>query len=338
MPEVSIIILNWKGKDDTCKCIDSIYKSDYKDFEIILIDNDSQDDSLDIFRKRFTGNKFSNLHLIANKYNAGLAEGFNMGIRNSKGDYVFLLNNDTMLEMSCISELVKKIKSDKRIAIVSPKIKNLKAYGQRETSGAILNVLFQVIDVEKKDFETTMANGTAMLIRKSVFGKEPFVPEYFGNCEDIYISILARIKGYEIAINPNARLIHTGSVSVSKVPTLMSFHMDKNIILDYFILYNTSTIIRLLPLFVMMHSIVIMMAIFSGNFVQKIKADLWVIRNLGVIRRCRDAIKKQRRISDEKLILSSLSYKMPIRGLFGRFVNRVIKICLYIVGLRTRDM
>ena len=336
MPETSIVIINWKGRDDTYKCINSVCKSDYKNFEIILIDNDSGDGSVEFFRKKFPQKLFSNLRIIANPCNAGLAEGFNIGIRNSKGDFVFLLTNDTILEKLCLGELVKTIKSNLHTAIVSPKIKNLKAYGRKETSGAILNILFQVVDIPKKVSETSMANGTAMLLRKSSFQENPFIPEYFGNCEDVFISILAQIKGYKIAVNPKAGLIHTGSVSVSKVPDLMSFHMDKNFILNFFILYQVSTILRLLPVFIILQFLTMLNALFTGKFMHKAKSCFWIIKNLPLIPKYRKRIKSQRTISDSRLISSVLSSNLPVSGIMVGILNPLMRFYLIIFGFKTR--
>ncbi len=338
MSEVSIAILNWKGKEDTFECIQSIYKSSYKDFEIVIIDNNSEDGSVEFLKRKFPFSNFQNLKIIENDYNAGLAGGFNIGLEHCKGEFVVLLGNDTIVDEHWLEELVKEIKSDEKIAIAGSRIKNLVGYSGEETSGATLNVLFQVALKEKESNETTLASLTSLILRKKLFEDAPFIDEYFGNHEDVQLSILARLKGYKVTVTPKSFLIHKGGASVSKVPTLMSFHMDKNVILDFLILYQVSTILKLLPLFVIMHLSIIVNSFFTKHFFAKLKAYVWIIKNWRIIPKYRKVINRQRKISDKDLLKSAFTYKLPLSGRFGKILNSIVKAYLYIVGLRTKDM
>lgn len=107
-PKVAIIVLNWNGLNDTLECVESLKRSTYTNYEIIVTDNGSTDKSLEILKQRH-----SDLKYIDNKANLGYAEGNNRAIQYalSKGfDHLFILNNDTTISSNCIEELANAAK------------------------------------------------------------------------------------------------------------------------------------------------------------------------------------------------------------------------------------
>ena len=118
--KVTIILLNWNGKEDTIECLESLKHITYPNYEILLVDNGSTDGSVECFRERYPG-----MEIIENGENLGFAEGNNVGIRRAMdegADYVLLLNNDTVVDPEFLGELVKVGESDPKIGIVGPKI------------------------------------------------------------------------------------------------------------------------------------------------------------------------------------------------------------------------
>ena len=89
---VSIIIINWNGLQHLEKCLPSIFKTTYPEYEVILVDNGSTDDST-----KFIRTNFPQIKIVQNNENLGFAEANNIGFENSCGEYIFLLNNDVIL-------------------------------------------------------------------------------------------------------------------------------------------------------------------------------------------------------------------------------------------------
>ncbi|MDP3066368.1 MAG: glycosyltransferase family 2 protein [Methanobacteriaceae archaeon] len=157
IPRVSIVILNWNGWEDTIECLESVYQIEYSNFDVLLVDNHSEDDSLEQIRAYCSGklevksdffdynsdNKplkveehgddeglqnvdKSDLIIIKNDENYGFPGGNNVGIRfaldNLNPHYVLLLNNDTVVDKKFLNELVNNGESNKKIGIIGPKI------------------------------------------------------------------------------------------------------------------------------------------------------------------------------------------------------------------------
>ena len=104
LPLIYIIILNWNGLQDTLECLGSILKMDYPNFRVVVVDNNSTDNSVDIIRKAHP-----QVSLIENKENLGYTGGNNTAMRYAmqhSADYVWLLNNDTTVEADTLSKLV----------------------------------------------------------------------------------------------------------------------------------------------------------------------------------------------------------------------------------------
>lgn len=114
-PKVSIIVLNYNGKKWLDDCFQSLAEVDYPNFEVVMVDNDSTDDSVDYIRK-----KYDWVRVIESGRNGGFAFGMNTGIKRTEGEYVFILDNDTIATKDFLRRLVEVAESDHKIGVVSP--------------------------------------------------------------------------------------------------------------------------------------------------------------------------------------------------------------------------
>ncbi len=122
-PKVSIIFLTWNGKKYTFDLIDSLKKIDYNNYDIIAVDNGSDDGTQEEFKKRYSRSK--NITLIENGRNIGFAEGTNVGIREAlqRGSkYVLDMNNDMIVKKDFLNILVDAMERYPEVAVSSPKI------------------------------------------------------------------------------------------------------------------------------------------------------------------------------------------------------------------------
>ena len=115
-----VVVLNWNGVGDTIECVNSLYNSDYLNYEIVIVDNGSTDDS--VVRLR---DNFKEIKIIENAYNKGFAEGNNIGIEYSiknGADYVLILNNDTVVAKNALSVMVNLAENTGNLGVLGAKI------------------------------------------------------------------------------------------------------------------------------------------------------------------------------------------------------------------------
>lgn len=117
--KISIIIVNWNTKDDTARCINSIYKNCTIKPEIIIVDNNSQDNSYEYLKKHFP-----KIRLINNPKNYGYAKANNQGIKIAKYELVLILNPDTQIQKNTIENLVNYYKNNQNTGAVVPLLLN----------------------------------------------------------------------------------------------------------------------------------------------------------------------------------------------------------------------
>lgn len=136
-PKVSIIVLNYNQPITTVKCINSLFEQDYLDFEILIIDNGSIDNSKDVFTKNYASNP--KIKLIFNKKNLGYAGGINLGAKHARGIYIVMLNNDMVFEKDFIKWLVISLESSENVKIVNPIMLEMNYTNKKELSTILIN-------------------------------------------------------------------------------------------------------------------------------------------------------------------------------------------------------
>lgn len=116
---VSIIIVTFNNLNYTKECIQSILeKTAYPNYEIIIVDNKSRDNTPNYLKE--LEKQYSNVTIVLNEQNYGFAKGNNIGIKKAKGDYIILLNNDTVVTRGWVNGFIKHLERDNRLGLVGP--------------------------------------------------------------------------------------------------------------------------------------------------------------------------------------------------------------------------
>jgi len=341
MRKVSIVLLNYNNETDTNKCLDSLTKLDYPDFNVIVVNNGSNEESGKRLRQHIRKLRGKiKVKVVELRKNVGFAGGGNTGTKVANTDLVALLNNDTIVDKNYLKEMVKTMESDDSIAIVGSKIKNVNTYGNTETLGSVLSFTGSPVDANSSDQGFTfIVSGCSMLFNRKIVGI-PFDPDYMLYAEDTYVSWLTKLRGYNVRIAPNSKLVHRhlGRQTKKRTPTLAAFHSEKNVIMNILLFFESSNLIKLIPVLTLNILMTLIITTFKGQAHVRLKSYWWIISNFGKIMSKRRRIQFQRKISDRKLapfFTCKIQYEI---GLMGKIINALLLTYCFVVRLPAREI
>ena len=236
---VSVILINYNGSKDTLECIESIEKSNYHEYHIIGVDNCSSDDSV---KKLKEMQKHHIFELIESPINNGFSAGNNIGIKRAielKSDYIWLLNNDTIINPNTIDELMKGFIYSKQCGVTIGKILYEKKRNQIWYAGGSISSKTARTkhwhynendeDADKKNIEVSFATGCCLFMSKDSILKVGLMDEdYFLYEEDADYSLRMTKAGIQIIYCPKAMIYHKVSASTGKASDLMQYYFVRN--------------------------------------------------------------------------------------------------------------
>ena len=214
-PEISVIIPNWNGKKYLKTCFDSLRNQIFKNFEIILVDNGSEDISL-----KFTKKKYPEIKIIALSENTGFSRAVNLGIKKASGKYIALLNNDIETHPNWLQNL--KLATEKYPQYYSFACKIL-CFDKRDIIDSagdgykINGVAYRRGHYQKDSNEFNQEQevfgpcGAAALYKKKLFDKIGlFDEDFFAFYEDVDLNFRAQLAGFKCIYIPSAVVYHIG--------------------------------------------------------------------------------------------------------------------------------
>jgi N-acetylglucosaminyl-diphospho-decaprenol L-rhamnosyltransferase len=233
--KLSVIIVSWNVREDLTRCLRSISKnSPACEFEVIVVDNASSDGTAECVRRDFPA-----ITLIANEQNRGFAAANNQAIRIARGEYLFLLNPDTVVHCRSLDNLIKILDENSRAGICAPRILNADGtiYHSVKRIVTFRGVLyaktfFRYLGIFKthynnlrpanfdydKQAEVEQISGAAILVKRSVIMEiGPMDEDLFLYYEDVDLCLRTREAGWEIIYVPDAVITHTGGMSSEQI-------------------------------------------------------------------------------------------------------------------------
>ncbi len=244
---IAIVILNWNGWANTIECLQSVYESDHHGFHVVVVDNGSADESVDRIkdwaRSReiqllMDGDHNRSIHerpgsrvagpgvgrtltVVETGRNLGFSGGVNQGIqvaRRYSAEYVLLLNNDVVVDPSCLSRLVRVAEQDTSVGVVGCKIYHYSRPEKVWFSGGKISywrsVAYHYHDDAEGVRRVNFVTGCAMLIRRAVLDRVgPWDERYFLNVEDWTFCHRVTQAGWKLAVACDATLFHKVSAS-----------------------------------------------------------------------------------------------------------------------------
>jgi len=315
MPLVSVIIINWNAKKFLKDCIDSIQLQSFTDFEIILVDNASTDDSINFVKKNFPSVK-----IIENKENLGFAEGNNVGIVNSTGKIIAFFNPDAVADKNWLKILISAIDNQPKIAAVTGKIYYLgNEYGKNAVFCTWSKLdPFSAIPTNFHNDEPISCvdylSGAAMIVRRDVLSEIGFMDkDYFLYFEETDLCARMIRAGYDLLYIPNAIVWH--AVSPLSNSENKTYFMERNRIRFAIKNFDFPYIVPFFFIFFSEALYIFFRDIKNKNFLRtkiRFKAIFW---NLSNLKNTLNARKNHLSILRKNNIIRSYNKNLPLRSI-----------------------
>ena len=306
---VSVGIVNFNGESIIRDTLKSVLNLNYDNFDVTVVDNSSTDNSVKIIAKEFPDVEIRKL-----SENRGLPFGRNVAIKNSDSDFIFLLDNDVILEPHCLTELMKAMDNSEEIGachanMIDP---NQPDIPQHYNGGYIhficafipkhLNKGGHTINDCYEEFP--VVSGGALLIRKSAAQKIAlFDEDYFFNWEDGDFTFRLTLSGYKCLNIPQATVYHKNIRGQAKIYWMLRnrwFFILKN--------YDLKTIVLLTPVFLIFELVQFIFVTTKKLPLVYLRANLDVLKNLKSILRKRRKIMKIKKVKDKEILVGGDIY------------------------------
>jgi len=244
---VSINILTYNGENLIEDCLKSVLNQTYPNIEILIVDNASTDRTVEEIRN----SKFEirNTRIIENNKNVGFAAGHNIGIRESRGDYVLCLNQDVVLDKDFVKYIVEAIEKDEKVGSVQGKLlKNEKII---DVSGLLIFKNRRVIargqgEEDRGQYEAGEifgVDGAAPLYRRKALedtkiNNEYFDEDFFCYKEDVDLAWRMRLYGWKAVYEPRAFASHSRSAGERAVKNYVSVALERRRLSEFAKFYS----------------------------------------------------------------------------------------------------
>ena len=303
--KVSVIVVNYNGMSHIDACIPSVLQQSYKNFEVIFVDNNSSDGSLD-----YAQNKFPSVTFVVGKENTGYAGGINAGLVHATGDYIAPLNIDTEVDPNWLSAMVKFLDANPKTGAVTPKILLFHDRDRINARGLSIHIsgLGFCRGLGKKDDAATTPekvsgiSGCSYVIRREILERMGGAPEdcFMGN-DDVIVSWLVNLMGYDLYCIPESVVYHKYTL---KMTPAKFYALEKNRLVLLLSTLKPMTRIACSPVFAIMELLIAGYSLLKGKaYVQarlSAVSDAW--KDKERIKQKRERYNRIRKISDFALL------------------------------------
>jgi GT2 family glycosyltransferase len=326
---VSVIIVNTNELHHLKRCLPSVCHQSYSAYEVIVVDNDSSDGSIEFIQERFP-----NVRLIQSTGNLGYPGANNIGFEHACGDYFAVLNPDTIVDHHWIKELVRALDSDQSVGLATSKILLMSDSSRINACGNEISftglTYCRGVNELASNYEgqayVAAVSGAAFMIRKSVV-------EEIGSFDDLFVAYLeetdlslrGQMAGYRSLFVPDSVVLHDYTFRFSE---RKCFHIEKNRIYMLIKVFRKRTLLLLSPLLTVTEGFIwlYMMTHGRGHLRQKWLSYVWLWRNRFQIIQKRNETQHIRKLNDReilRLFVPRLPLEQVMKGTAGHLLNRV---------------
>ena len=301
---VSIVIVNFNGDGFLLECLESVFIQTHRNFEVILVDNNSTDGSVSSVTKRYP-----EIKIIKNKFNYGYAGGANIGIKNSRGDYVVVLNTDVVVSENWLENLARTMENDGAIGacssfLLSSVNRNIIDTLGIKDLGRDLDAVQYGRGQSRREFkngiEIFSVSGAAACYRKKALENAGYFDEaYFGYWEDCDISWRMRLKGWKCVVSSRAVAFHVKNASFNDIKKRV-FLGNRNRWRTLLKNCGFSTLLKSMP-FILCNEYKWLIYAVSNGDLSPLKARIEILKTLPEILSKRRTVQRKRTVNESAL-------------------------------------
>jgi GT2 family glycosyltransferase len=321
---VSVIVVNWNGKKFIAECLDGLRKQTYKDHSIVLVDNGSNDGSLELVHR-----KYPEVKTIPLAENLGFAVANNRAIQSIGTQYVALLNNDAVPQPGWLENLLKALEMNPAAGMAASKMllydrpDTIDRAGDIYTTAAtaLLNGRGQPSNNFNNPAWVFGACAGAAVYRKRLLDDIGlFDEDFFLLYEDVDLSFRAQLRGYRCIYVPDAIVYHKASSSIGDDSPISVYYSHRN--LEWVYIHNMPG--SLIKKTILNHLVYNLAAFFF--FVAKGRGAEFIIAKWHALKGLKRALKKRRRIQNSKKVVDEYIWNLFEKERFWpRLSRRIFK-------------
>lgn len=315
--QVDVIIPHYKGREKLLNCLESLFRTEYDDFKVILVDNGCVDESCDEAKKLFP-----EIEILKLEKNLGFAGGCNAGVRSGSGEFAALLNDDTEVQPDWLRRLVDAMVADEKVAAAQPKMRwilDKSKFDYAGAAGGMMDIfgfpfcygrMFETIETDEGQYdwvrEIFWASGSATLYRRKLFLEAGGLDErFFAHQEEIDLNWRYQLMGWKIIAVPQAVVYHYAGATLPAAGFKKKYLNHRNSIMMLVKNYRLRTLFLLLPLRLALEGCAMALAVKQGDF-KRILAIIgaigWNIYHLPILMLSKERANKLRRIGDREIM------------------------------------
>jgi hypothetical protein len=310
---VSVVILSYNSKEDLKECIPSLISQTYQDFEIIVVDNASTDGSEEFIKANYPGIK-----IVQTGKNLGYAAGNNAGFEVAEGEYIVVVNPDTVADPEWLAKLIEPLENDPTITATTSKVL---IYYQKDKINTCANTAHYTgltfcrgLNKSASELDSCQpvgaVSGCSFAIRSDMLKNiNGFDSDFFLYQEDADLSWRIRFAGGKIMYVPESVIYHKYKLSIAP---WKEFYLERNRYLILLKNFSLKTLLLLLPVLIVTEIVTMGHAVLNGpKYVKsKLLAYFWILQNIKII------LTKRRETLSKKIITDSeffrfLDWKIP---------------------------
>jgi GT2 family glycosyltransferase len=329
LPLASVIIVNTNERHHLERCLPSVCSQSYENYEVLVVDNESSDGSVEYIREAFP-----EVRIVPTGGNLGYPGANNLGFAHARGDYLAVLNPDTVVDHRWLEELIRALENNHSAGMATSKILLLDDPARINACGNDISPtgltycrgVNEPADHYPEPEYVSAVSGAAFAVRRSVVEEiGPFDAEFVAYLEETELSLRSHLAGYRALYVPASRALHDYTFRFGE---RKCFHIEKNRIYMLLKVFRARTLVLLIPLLLSTELMVwtYMFTQGRGHVRQKWRSYTWLWTNRQQIREQHERTQHIRKLPDKeilKLLVPRLPFHQLVGGAPGRALNRL---------------